>query len=91
MKHWNFARPAPGDDDVMTAFSVNPPNVYGFGHKAYYDHVVDCLLHGGQHPVDGLQGRKSLELINAIYESVETRREVPLRFRPRHARLGERR
>ena len=26
--------------------------------------------------VDGLQGRKSLELINAIYESIETGQEV---------------
>jgi UDP-N-acetyl-2-amino-2-deoxyglucuronate dehydrogenase len=91
MKHWNFSLPVAGDEEVMTNFSVNPPNVYGFGHKAYYDHVVDCLVNGGRHLVDGLQGRKSLELINAIYESVETGREVPLRFRPRHTRLGERR
>lgn len=91
MKHWNFTAPAPGDDDVMTKYSVNPPNVYGFGHKAYYDHVIDCLLHRGHQLVDGLQGRKSLELINAIYESVETGREVPLRFRAKHVRLGERR
>lgn len=91
MKHWNFADPEEGDGEVMTTYSVNPPNVYGFGHKAYYDHVVDCLLNDGRHLVDGLQGRKSLELINAIYESVETGREVPLRFRARHARLGERR
>ncbi len=91
MKHWNFTKSEPGDDEVMTTYSVNPPNVYGFGHKAYYDHVVDCLLHDGRHLVDGLQGRKSLELINAIYESVETGREVALRFRPRHTRLGERR
>ena len=90
MKHWNFTKAEPGDEEVMTTYSVNPPNVYGFGHKAYYDHVVDCLLNDRRHLVDGLQGRKSLELINAIYESVETAREVPLRFRPRYARLGER-
>jgi UDP-N-acetyl-2-amino-2-deoxyglucuronate dehydrogenase len=91
MKHWNFTKPEEGDGEVMTTYSVNPPNVYGFGHQAYYDHVVDCLANNGRHLVDGLQGRKSLELINAIYESVETGREVPLRFRARHARLGERR
>jgi UDP-N-acetyl-2-amino-2-deoxyglucuronate dehydrogenase len=90
LKHWNFTQPQAGDDQVMEKFSVNPPNVYGFGHQAYYEHVVECLLNNGAHMVDGLQGRKSLELINAIYESVETGREVQLRFRPRHARLGER-
>ena len=38
--------------------------------------------------VDGLEGRKSLELISAIYESIETEREVSLRFSPRFCRLG---
>lgn len=88
MKVWNFAQPQDDDDKVMEQYSVNPPNVYGFGHQAYYDHVVDCILNNARHLVDGLEGRKSLELINAIYESVETGREVPLRFRPKHCRLG---
>ena len=38
--------------------------------------------------VDGLEGRKSLELITAIYESIETNSDVQLRFRPRKCRLG---
>jgi len=37
--------------------------------------------------VDGLEGRKSLELISAIYESIETGQEVALRFTPRLGRL----
>ena len=40
------------------------------------------------HMVDGLEGRKSLELINAIYESIETGREVKLHFRPKYSKLG---
>ena len=32
MKVWNFVKPKAGDDDVMKKYSVNPPNVYGFGH-----------------------------------------------------------
>lgn len=89
LETWNFAEAEADDKEVMSRYSVNPPNVYGFGHQAYYEHVVDCLRNGGRHLVDGLQGRKSLELINAIYESVETGREISLRFRPRHCRLGE--
>lgn len=88
MKVWNFVEPELGDENVMEKYSVNPPNVYGFGHQAYYEHVVDCILNNKQHLVDGLVGRKSLELINAIYESIETGREVPLRFRPKYSRLG---
>jgi predicted dehydrogenase len=90
MKVWQFADSEPEDAEVAQRFSTNPPNVYGFGHKAYYEHVVDCVLHDRQQLVDGLEGRQSLELITAIYESVETHREVHLRFRPRLCRLGAR-
>jgi len=90
MKTWNFTESQPGDGDVLEKYSVNPPSVYGFGHQAYYEHVVDCILNDKQHLVDGLEGRRSLELINAIYESVETGREVKMRFSPRYCKLGRR-
>ena len=88
MKTWNFSATLDGDSDVIEKYSVNPPNVYGFGHQAYYEHVVDCLDNDTAQLVDGLQGRKSLELINAIYESIETGKEVALRFTPKYSRLG---
>jgi predicted dehydrogenase len=90
MKVWSFVKPEDGDDQVMEKYSVNPPNVYGFGHQAYYEHVVDGILNNKQHMVDGLVGRKSLELISAIYESIETGLEVPVRFRAKKCRLGVR-
>ena len=85
---WIFEKEEKEDLEVLKKYSVNPPNVYGFGHKAYYDHVVDCVLKGSNNLVDGLQGRKSIELINAIYESVETGQEVSLRFKPKQCKLG---
>ena len=88
MKTWQFEEPDDSDAEVLERFSVNPPDVYGFGHKAYYEHVGHCLIDGGPQLVDGLEGRKSLELISAIYESIETGKEVMLRFRPKECRLG---
>lgn len=90
IKVWQFEQPLPTDEDVRTKFSVNPPNVYGFGHQAYYEHVVRCIRDQEPQLVDGLEGRRSLELISAIYESIETGREVPLRFVPSRCRLGQR-
>ncbi len=90
LKTWNFVKMEPDENDVIKKYSVNPPDVYGFGHKAYYEHVVDCVNNNRHQLVDGLEGRKSLELISAIYESIETGREVPLRFRPSKCRLGHR-
>jgi UDP-N-acetyl-2-amino-2-deoxyglucuronate dehydrogenase len=87
---WKFVHPDAQDAKVMSDYSVNPPNVYGFGHQAYYEHVIDCIRNDKQQLVDGLEGRKSLELISAIYESIETGKEVQLRFRPTRCRLGVR-
>ena len=88
MKTWNFLSEQSGDADVLANYSTNPPNVYGFGHKEYYQHVVEAIRVDGPNLVDGLAGRRSLQLINAIYESVETRKEISLSFRPNKARLG---
>jgi UDP-N-acetyl-2-amino-2-deoxyglucuronate dehydrogenase len=88
IRHWRFVDELASDKDVVEKFSVNPPNVYGFGHQAYYQHVIDCLTNQHAALVDGLEGRKSLELITALYESIETGQEVPLQFTPRLSRLG---
>ncbi len=88
MQTWAFENEVEGDGEVLETYSVNPPNVYGFGHQAYYEHVVGCIKEGSQNLVDGLQGRKSIELISAIYESIETGKEVFLRFNPKKCKLG---
>ena len=88
MKVWSFVDETPEDQNILSDYSVNPPNVYGFGHQAYYEHVVDCIKNNKKQLVDGFEGRKSLELINAIYESIETGKEVFLRFKPKLCKLG---
>jgi predicted dehydrogenase len=88
MKVWNFGKKEPGDDEVLEKYRENPKSVYGFGHVKYLENVIDCIETGRAAMVDGLEGRKSLELINGLYESIETGREVALRFRPSKCKLG---
>lgn len=88
IKHWQFKDRLPSDDEVIEKYSVNPPNVYGFGHREYYLHVLDSINNNKKALVDGLEGRKSLELIIAMYESIETGKEVFLQFHPQKCRLG---
>jgi UDP-N-acetyl-2-amino-2-deoxyglucuronate dehydrogenase len=88
LKTWRFESETEEDKTVIEQYSNNPPNVYGFGHKAYYDHVVEGIHTARNQLVDGIAGRRSLELILAMYESMETGREVPLRFRPKRCQLG---
>jgi len=88
MKIWNFIDETEEDRLVVEKYAETPPNVYGFGHAKYLENVCDNLLNHTRALVDGLEGRKSLELINAIYESIETGKEVFLRFQPLKCKLG---
>lgn len=90
IKTWQFVNPLPIDDHIFQDSSTNPPDVYGFGHSMFYEHVLDNLdsISPSSNLIDGLQGRRSVELLNAIYESVATRKSVFLRFNPQHSPLG---
>ena len=86
---WQFEEEKKEDKQIMEKYKENPPNVYGFGHKRYLEDVIDAIQNDQKALVDGLEGRKSLELINAIYESAETGKSVRLRFKPENSKLGE--
>lgn len=68
------------DDDDRIALDTNyiPPNVYGFGHNPYYRNVIDVLLGKAVPSTDGRDGRKSVEIIQAIYRSAKTGKKVSL-------------
>lgn len=88
IRHWRFTDPRDDDSLVLERCSVNPPDVYGFGHHAYYEHVAR-VLRGRERPlVDAAEGRSSLELVAALYESIAAGREVSLPLRVEHSRLG---
>jgi len=87
MVTWNFTEPAPEDEAAIRAVT-EPPDVYGFGHRAFYEDMLACLEAGRRSMLDGLEGRKSLEIINALYESAFTGREVRLQYVPESVPLG---
>jgi len=53
----------------------------GYAHAKYYEHVVYCILNK-RPALEGLMGRRSLELVSAIYNSIETGREITMGYRP---------
>ena len=85
---WAFEKSSKEDENVLDQYSVNPPNVYGFGHKEFYNNVIDTIIDNKTQLVDGYTGRKSLELITAIYQSIETGKEIFLNKKPRKTKLG---
>jgi UDP-N-acetyl-2-amino-2-deoxyglucuronate dehydrogenase len=81
VEHWSFDSSAP-EDDLVASASTNPPNVYGYGHLGYYRNVLKVLSGEATPDTDGREGRKSLELILAIYESARTGEFVSLPLLP---------
>ncbi len=66
------------DDKLIERASTNPPSVYGFGHEGYYQNVLSVLRGEAEPDTDGEEGRKSLEIILAVYQSARTGRRVML-------------
>ncbi|MDD5766029.1 MAG: Gfo/Idh/MocA family oxidoreductase [Candidatus Marinimicrobia bacterium] len=66
------------DDRMIQESNYNPPNIYGLGHLPYYKNVIATLNGDAEANTDGRSGRKSLEVILAIYKSAQTGRKVPL-------------
>jgi UDP-N-acetyl-2-amino-2-deoxyglucuronate dehydrogenase len=75
--HWEFSDQAE-EDTLISTVNYSPPSVYGFGHTGYYKNVADVLLEGAIAETNGKEGRKSLEVILAIYESARKGTEISL-------------
>ena len=77
VERWQFEEELPGDREI-TESDYNPPDVYGFGHLKYYENVLSVLDGKAAPSTDGRSGKKSLELILAIYQSSMENRSVGL-------------
>ena len=85
LKTWNVE----GYEDInFENFSENPPDVYGFGHKTFYENVISSLQGNKTEIVDGLEGLRSLRLIHAIYKSIQNKKLVFLDDAPVFKALG---
>jgi UDP-N-acetyl-2-amino-2-deoxyglucuronate dehydrogenase len=84
---WEFEKKQPIDDVIFEKAARNPDD-WSYNHGEYLKGVIKSVESNQAGLVDGLEGRKSLELVSAIYESIETGREITLRFSPRRCKLG---
>jgi UDP-N-acetyl-2-amino-2-deoxyglucuronate dehydrogenase len=77
IEKWEFEE-YDDDDRLVTESNYNPPNIYGLGHLPYYKNVLAALNGLADPDTDGRSGRKSLEIILAIYKSAQTGKKVAL-------------
>ncbi len=87
LKTWAFSEPDAMDDDIWTKHA-RIPDAQAWSHSQFFSDVIHSLRGGGKALIHGLEGRRSIELINALYESADRNEEIHLRYTPRNLRLG---
>jgi predicted dehydrogenase len=63
---------------VLESATANPADISYAGHREQLKDVLEAIETGRPPAVDGVEARKSLEIILAVYESARTGREVTL-------------
>ena len=84
---WDFAKKKPRDAAIQRKMAgrtssgggaADPAAIGHHGHARQFQDVVRAIQKKGAPAVDGPEGRRSVEIILAIYKAAETGRAVPL-------------
>jgi predicted dehydrogenase len=87
IKVWDFAKKKPGDAAILQRMAgrtesgggaADPSAIGHHGHAAQFQDVIKAIKSGRKPAIDGLEGRRSVEIILAIYKAAETGKAVEL-------------
>jgi predicted dehydrogenase len=87
IKAWDFAKPLKSDDALRERMqgrtktgggAADPAAIGHHGHTAQFKDVIKAIKSGTKPAIDGHEGRRSVEIITAIYKSARTGRIVKL-------------
>jgi len=77
MDIWDF-KDFENEDDDIKKFCTIPPDVYAYSHKEVFKNIIGAMRTDKDPLISGIEGRKTLELIQAIYKSARTGKEIRL-------------
>lgn len=84
---WQFEKSSDEDEIILNTMTgantshggvSNPADISFVGHQMQIEDMVHAIQTGGSPLIDGLEGRKSVEIVLAIYESARLGRIVKL-------------
>jgi predicted dehydrogenase len=84
---WEFQEKVPSDNEVLAAMAAqsgfkagasDPRGITHIGHRDQLADFLEAIDHRRPPKVDGREGRKSVEIIRAIYQSARTGQVVKL-------------
>lgn len=67
-----------GSRKVSRGGSSNPTDIGFIGHQKQLENIIHSIQTGDRLMIDGVEGRKSVEIILAVYESARTGRMITL-------------
>lgn len=73
----------------LSQYDTNPKSVYGFGHVKFYKHVLNSIKNNKKSEFEAMEAIKTVKLINAIYKSAESQKEVYLKGNINSKKLGK--
>lgn len=73
---WNFAEPAPQDQEVAALAGTDPKDVYGSGHNLLYADYANAVQTDTAPLISGEEGIKGMKIILAAYKSQKTGQPV---------------
>jgi len=73
---WKIAGEIEHEKELLTREEVDPPSVYGASHRHVIEDMLQAVEENREPQTNGAEGRKSLVLVNAMYESALSSREV---------------
>ena len=74
---WNFSEEQESDKLMLEEYSQNP-NIDHYAHQLFYEDIVSAINGDSEALIDGFEGKKSVELIEAIYKSINLKEEIYL-------------
>jgi UDP-N-acetyl-2-amino-2-deoxyglucuronate dehydrogenase len=87
---WNFVEPVPEDEEVILNYSQEVPSGYGLGHIPLLQELVSRLQNSNINPIlSASEAVKAIELVHALYSSIEKNSWVNLYDKPRSEKLGK--
>jgi predicted dehydrogenase len=73
---WKVAGELEREKNMLARELLDPPSVYGYSHREQIAEMISAVKENRLPKTNGSEARKSLQLVCAIYESVEKNREV---------------
>jgi UDP-N-acetyl-2-amino-2-deoxyglucuronate dehydrogenase len=75
---WKIEGELEHEKELLTREEMDPPSIYGASHRHVIEDMINALAEDREPQTNGIEGRKSLVLVTAMYESARTGKAISL-------------